>query len=375
MTDLSKTSVVYTRDWKLPAIFILVSNLLGFLHLLPVFPQLLINSSCCVYIGVILSAKLRRSETGLVAAEKEKDSESIGHKEALRFPIFASMFLLGFYLIYKYISKDLINILLTFQFCLATIISTSSLLEGLIPFPQAMRKVITHVKPPKIIKSILEINDFDITQAILVCTVICSIPVMLYYVTKYWALNNIFGILFSIVALRNINLSSFKVGLILLWLLFFYDIFWVYGTDVMVTVAKNLDIPIKLLFPYLNEEGVEKFSMLGLGDIVIPGIFVGLCLKFDIDNSLKKLPKSTSNISLPYFNTCFIGYVAGICATFAAMYIFNHAQPALLFLVPSCTLSVILLSFIRGEFDLLKNYETEAADNKKEGEKSDEKVA
>ena len=95
-------------------------------------------------------------------------------------------------------------------------------------------------------------------------------------------------------AIRNIDLANFKVGLLLLWFLFFYDIFWVYGTDVMVTVAKKLDIPIKLLFPYLNNEGVEKFSMLGLGDIVIPGIFVALCLKFDIDRNIKKQVKKAS---------------------------------------------------------------------------------
>jgi minor histocompatibility antigen H13 len=28
--------------------------------------------------------------------------------------------------------------------------------------------------------------------------------------------------------------------------LFFYDIFWVFGTDVMVTVAKSFDGPIKV---------------------------------------------------------------------------------------------------------------------------------
>jgi len=28
--------------------------------------------------------------------------------------------------------------------------------------------------------------------------------------------------------------------------------------------------------------------MLGLGDIVVPGIFVSLCLKFDIDKALLK---------------------------------------------------------------------------------------
>lgn len=66
-----------------------------------------------------------------------------------------------------------------------------------------------------------------------------------------------------------------------MWGLFFYDIFWVYGTDVMVTVAKSFDAPIKLLFPYNWEE--NKKSMLGLGDIVIPGVFVALALKYDID--------------------------------------------------------------------------------------------
>lgn len=47
--------------------------------------------------------------------------------------------------------------------------------------------------------------------------------------------------------------------------------------------AKSFDAPIKLLFPRALEEGSKAmpFSMLGLGDIVIPGIFVALILRFD----------------------------------------------------------------------------------------------
>ncbi len=174
---------------------------------------------------------------------------------------------------------------------------------------------------------------------------------ILHYVTKYWTLNNAFGILFSIVALKSINFQSFKGGFLLLWILFFYDIFWVYGTDVMVTVAKNLDIPIKIVFPYWHqEEAIQKFSMLGLGDIVIPGLFVSLCLKFDIDRFfIKNKIKTVKDISTLYFNTCFLGYVLGIILTFSAMIIFNHAQPALLFLVPTCTLSVLGLAFLKGD--------------------------
>lgn len=91
--------------------------------------------------------------------------------------------------------------------------------------------------------------------------------------------------------------------------------------------------------------------MLGLGDIVVPGIFVALCLKFDVDKSLAKLKiKTTEQIKTPYFNVCVIGYFLGIVITFAVMWIFNHPQPALLFLVPMCTLPVAGLSFIRKEF-------------------------
>ena len=42
-----------------------------------------------------------------------------------------------------------------------------------------------------------------------------------------------------------ISLDSIKVGCLLLGGLFIYDIFWVFGTDVMVTVAKGLEAPIK----------------------------------------------------------------------------------------------------------------------------------
>ena len=81
--------------------------------------------------------------------------------------------------------------------------------------------------------------------------------------------------------------------MLLLSLLFFYDIFFVFGTDVMLTVAKSIDAPIKLMFPRIPKEGEEgpQYSMLGLGDIVIPGIFVSLCLRFDFLKSLdyKKL--------------------------------------------------------------------------------------
>lgn len=73
----------------------------------------------------------------------------------MRFPLVASAFLFGFYLIYKYVSESLVNILLTIQFSIATVISTSNLLELSLPFPPQYRRILTRVKPPKFIKSLL----------------------------------------------------------------------------------------------------------------------------------------------------------------------------------------------------------------------------
>eukprot|EP00461_Guttulinopsis_vulgaris_P000664 UN00664 len=176
---------------------------------------------------------------------------------------------------------------------------------------------------------------------------------LLYLITNYWVLNNIFGICFSLQAIELLNVGSYMNGAILLSGLFFYDIFWVFGTDVMVTVAKSVDAPIKLLFP-----AGDRQSMLGLGDIVIPGAFIALMLRYDISLSRafnhrdEKDPKlgvmnkvmnkigsmSFITISTDYFNTVLIGYFLGLVTTLLVMYVFKAAQPALLYLVPACLL-------------------------------------
>ena len=50
--------------------------------------------------------------------------------------------------------------------------------------------------------------------------------------------------------------------------------------SVMVAVATSYDIPAKLIMPpILNMKA--STSMLGLGDIVIPGLYLGFMDKFD----------------------------------------------------------------------------------------------
>lgn len=73
-----------------------------------------------------------------------------------------------------------------------------------------------------------------------------ALPPLYIYLGKPWYLTNVLGLAFSQGAIQMLKLDSFKTGAALLVGLFFYDIFWVFGTPVMVTVAKGLDAPIKV---------------------------------------------------------------------------------------------------------------------------------
>ncbi|KJH50065.1 signal peptide peptidase [Dictyocaulus viviparus] len=159
-------------------------------------------------------------------------------------------------------------------------------------------------------------------------------------------------------------------GSLLLAGLFIYDIFWVFATDVMVSVAKGIDAPILLQFPqdllrngWLN---ASKNSMLGLGDIVIPGIFIALLRRFDLrlgGNNVRSHGKRS------FFIVTVIAYTVGLLISMLVMHHFKAAQPALLYLVPCCLLTPLLLASFSGETKELWNYNEEHLTDKSEKEK------
>jgi len=99
----------------------------------------------------------------------------------------------------------------------------------------------------------------------------------------------------------------------------------------MVKVATDLDIPIKILWP---RSGIFSSTgghmMLGLGDIVIPGIFVALALRYDYHKHT--FSSKDTRFSKPYFCAALTAYVMGLSSTMGIMHVFNKAQPALLYL-------------------------------------------
>lgn len=99
----------------------------------------------------------------------------------------------------------------------------------------------------------------------------------LYLYTSTNMLANVIGLAVCYMAFQYVSVTSFAIGSSVLAGLFIYDIVMVFYTPFMVAVATQLDAPIKLTY-----ESANRSSILGLGDIVVPGIFICLALRFDL---------------------------------------------------------------------------------------------
>ncbi|XP_044058315.1 signal peptide peptidase-like 2A isoform X1 [Siniperca chuatsi] len=190
-----------------------------------------------------------------------------------------------------------------------------------------------------------------------------------------WILQDLLGIAFCLNFMKTISLSNFKICVILLSLLLVYDVFFVFitpfftknGVSIMVQVALGPDasgektqgnmvevpaepqtpsekLPVVMRVPRFSAWAQNlcgmQFSILGYGDIIVPGLLVAYCSRFDVwINSSKKI----------YFISCCIAYLLGMIATFAVMLLSGMGQPALLYLVPFTLIISAVVAGCRGE--------------------------
>lgn len=280
-------------------------------------------------------------------------------------------------------------------------------------FPSQKLRVRVHIRG--LIKSHFKIGPQGCLSLLL------AIAAQLYFnlVEKPWWLTNILGFSFAYNALQIMSPTTAWTGTLILMALFIYDIYFVFFTPLMVTVATNIDIPAKLLFPRPlgphQDQSKQALSMLGLGDIVLPGIIIGYALRFDLHlfylrkqvgqatgnatvlegaeddkaseirksdakpeimkakwipatgswgerfwTSYKKneIPEALQGVVFPktYFYATLVGYAIGLIATFGILQVYAHAQPALLYLVPGTLGALWGTALIKGDIKTLWEY-------------------
>lgn len=182
-------------------------------------------------------------------------------------------------------------------------------------------------------------HEMDFTTLLLLT--LSLIVNIVYFKKKHWIISNVIASSFCITGLGEMKLDSTKTGVCLLTLLFFYDIFWVFCTPVMISVAKGIDLPIKIVFP--SKAGTP--SMIGLGDIVVPGLYLGIVRDFGRSVSTRF-----------FFYAGYFGYIMGLCITFLVALQLQKGQPALLYLCPAVLLTTFGAAFFLNRHKEMFNY-------------------
>ncbi|AAZ10524.1 signal peptide peptidase, putative [Trypanosoma equiperdum] len=277
---------------------------------------LMASAVTIVYMG---SQRLLR-ETIKMKKRSGNQSEVMKTGDAMMMPLMGSVVLFSVYVILRFVPREYFNSIVSFYLSIFGVFSLGSFVK-------------TYTRP----------------NVLTGC--FCCVAGGLYYITGNWLVNNILATGIAVSAISSIHLGSFKSSFVLLLGLFFYDIFWVFGSDVMLMVASGVDGPIKLVFPRDIFGGCKSMSLLGLGDLIIPGFFIGQTLVF----SSQYVKKGSL-----YFNVALTAYGLSLVNTMAVMVIFDHGQPALLFIVPWLLVSFSITAVIQGDYKAAWEYTSDA---------------
>ncbi|CAI0472197.1 unnamed protein product [Linum tenue] len=171
-----------------------------------------------------------------------------------------------------------------------------------------------------------------------------------------WIGQDILGIALIITVHQIVHVPNLKVGTVLLSCAFLYDIFWVFVSkywfdeSVMIVVARGDGsgedgIPMLLKIPRMFDPW-GGYSIIGFGDIILPGLVVAFSLRYDW------LAKKT--LKAGYFVWAMTAYGLGLFVTYVALNMMDgHGQPALLYIVPFTLGTFLALGKKRGDLKIL----------------------
>ncbi|KAF9899322.1 hypothetical protein EC991_009089 [Linnemannia zychae] len=299
--------------------------------------------------------------------DEDAPSESLSADDTFKFPILGSLALFGLHYALREFDHAYVNYALTAYFSIIGLLATTQVgvntltaILGLLGIKvDAWRFVLS--RPSK---------EFYTTKFTLVHLVMLVASVMLagyYAATKNWIASNIVAFSLAASAVQVFSLESFKAAIVLLGGLCISEVYWTYGSsEILNAVVKQVDIPIKVVFPRLllglPLGKAYKFASLGLGDIIAPGLFIALCLRYDQHRAGRKNPSlgSSTGFRKPYFIASLTAYLLALGVQFYVSHTTLTAQPTLIYLSAGCILSVFLTATVRGESKQVFGYTSEA---------------
>jgi len=266
------------------------------------------------------------------------------------FVVFGSIVLIVLYFFMKYLIYGLLV-----MFAAGAVSTTTMLLEPLVAtrFPELRER--RSYSMPKWLADMLGVPEVHkVSDAVAEGVgLVLAVAFLLYRnnATFGWMLQDTIAVMLLLAIQRTLRLANLRIAAVLLISTFFFDIFWVFISpaffkhSVMIEVATGggtgQSVPMVLKIPAFNRELPGQFKILGLGDVAIPGLLISLLLRHDLTKG--------ATWGTGYFAAGVIGYAVGLFATFVSLYVMEHGQPALLFLVPGTLIPTCWIARRKGE--------------------------
>jgi len=189
-----------------------------------------------------------------------------------------------------------------------------------------------------------------------------------------WVPQDVVGVLLCALFCRQIRVPSLRLAVAISAVFLVYDVIMVFltpllvGSSVMIDVATagapvavidqgcycrlNPDdwavcgagerMPILFAVPRTSDYR-GGFALLGLGDVVIPGLIVTLALRMDVNLA--------GSVRGSYWLTALGSYAAGLACANVAVVTTGLGQPALLYIMPFVAVGLTVAARCRGELD------------------------
>ncbi|XP_039933562.1 signal peptide peptidase-like 2A isoform X3 [Hirundo rustica] len=274
---------------------------------------------------------------------KKEENVTFTPVTVILFVVICCVMLVLLYFFYKWLVYVIISV-----FCLASAMSLYNCLAALIgqiPFGQCR----------------ITCSNKTIEVRLIFLAIFCIAAAVVWAVFRNedrwaWILQDILGVAFCLNFIKTLKMPNFKSCVILLGLLLLYDVFFVFitpfitknGASIMVEVAagpfgNSEKLPVVIRVPRLEHSAATlcdlPFSLLGFGDIIVPGLLVAYCRRFDVQ----------TRSSSVYYISCTIAYAVGMVLTFIVLALMKMGQPALLYLVPCTLITSSLVAWRRKE--------------------------
>ncbi|CAG9461850.1 unnamed protein product [Pedinophyceae sp. YPF-701] len=244
---------------------------------------------CTIYIG---------AHRGLT----NRARQNISLKQGALAPVFASVALFGMYLFVKFLPDLDLKTVVNAYFWLLGTLAIAGVAQGpLATLAGPLGEKSIKFDVPK--GWLIDEEGEPVTKGEIAPTDLAILPLAMALATldananhQIYTLNNFIACCIATDVLQLIGLKSFRTAAVLFVGMLCYDVFWVFGSggvtqtvtgndeSVMVAVATSdlITGPIKLEFPRFGAiPGDYPWSILGLGDIAIPGLLACLALRYD----------------------------------------------------------------------------------------------